>query len=145
MTIEATTKEYRKGMRAGLDKAWGIVHRAGFELEKAIAAELEAVSPFEVAAPGSGFDAEVAAKELARRLNEGAGLSWGDTATAAEALRDAFERGRRALDARPTCDVPGCSNVIPEGGEGSPEMCPVCLAAERKIEELRVLLRKEGT
>ena len=29
---------------------------------------------------------------------------------------------------RPTCDTPGCGRPIPRGGEGHPEICPVCLA-----------------
>lgn len=32
---------------------------------------------------------------------------------------------------RPKCDTPGCGRTIPVGGEGHPEICPVCLAALR--------------
>ena len=28
---------------------------------------------------------------------------------------------------RPTCDTPGCGREIPKGGEGHPEICPMCL------------------
>lgn len=31
---------------------------------------------------------------------------------------------------RPVCDTPGCGREIPVGGEGSPEICPTCLAKE---------------
>lgn len=31
---------------------------------------------------------------------------------------------------RPVCDTPGCGRPIPVGGEGHPEICPTCLAAE---------------
>jgi hypothetical protein len=34
-----------------------------------------------------------------------------------------------AAGARPVCDTPGCGRTIPRGGEGHPEICPVCLAA----------------
>jgi hypothetical protein len=35
-------------------------------------------------------------------------------------------------EALPTCDTPGCGREIPVGGEGHPEICPTCLAAERQ-------------
>ncbi len=34
------------------------------------------------------------------------------------------------MSERPTCETPGCGRPIPVGGEGSPEICPTCLAAE---------------
>ena len=36
--------------------------------------------------------------------------------------------GRRRSP-RPVCDTPGCGRTIPIGGEGHPEICPVCIAA----------------
>ena len=32
------------------------------------------------------------------------------------------------MSKRPTCDTPGCGKPIPKGGEGHPEICPMCLA-----------------
>ena len=28
---------------------------------------------------------------------------------------------------QPICDTPGCGRTVPKGGEGHPEICPVCL------------------
>jgi hypothetical protein len=49
---------------------------------------------------------------------------------------DAVEIARRALalEPRPTCETPGCGRQIPIGGEGSPEMCPKCIADELALE-----------
>jgi hypothetical protein len=34
------------------------------------------------------------------------------------------------MSERPVCDTPGCGREIPIGGEGHPEICPVCLDQE---------------
>lgn len=39
---------------------------------------------------------------------------------------------------RPTCDTPGCKRPIPEGGEGHPEICPMCLYWMREVDRVRV-------
>ena len=38
------------------------------------------------------------------------------------------EEKKTPMTKRPTCDTPGCGRPIPKGGEGHPEICPVCLA-----------------
>jgi hypothetical protein len=37
------------------------------------------------------------------------------------------------MNKRPICETPGCGRTIPKGGEGHPEMCPVCLEVERRV------------
>lgn len=44
---------------------------------------------------------------------------------------------------RPTCDTPGCGRAIPVGGEGHPEICPSCLAAQAMIRR-EVTLRESA-
>lgn len=43
---------------------------------------------------------------------------------------------------RPVCETPGCGRKIPFGGEGSPEICKVCLAALELYEPKLVALVK---
>jgi hypothetical protein len=35
---------------------------------------------------------------------------------------------------QPTCDTDGCSNPIPKGGEGHPEICHTCLDWMKKVD-----------
>ena len=44
---------------------------------------------------------------------------------------------------RPRCDTPGCKRAIPKGGEGHPEICPVCLAALQMHHPVLLGLRVE--
>ena len=43
-------------------------------------------------------------------------------------LDSGCEERKTTMAKRPTCDTPGCGRPIPRGGEGHPEICPVCLA-----------------
>lgn len=47
------------------------------------------------------------------------------------AIEDFCKKAIRPENApRPRCEMPGCNEEIPVGGEGAPEICPKCLAAE---------------
>jgi hypothetical protein len=47
-------------------------------------------------------------------------------------------KGRKEpMSKRPTCDTPGCGREIPVGGEGHPEICPMCLYWMREVDRVR--------
>jgi hypothetical protein len=53
------------------------------------------------------------------------------------AMRRGTKERKEPMSKRPTCDTPGCGREIPVGGEGHPEICPMCLYWMREVDRVR--------